>query len=102
MGVSGRQTIVSDSGEAVVKSGEDQEMVNCMMHQSMKISNPTQTGREGGRCSSFGGEGVRQRAVAAGQQEWGLSWRLETHPDAETALALVHHCIDRDRSIARS
>ena len=37
-----------------------------------------------------------------GQREWRLSRTLETHPDAETALALVHHCINREHSIASS
>lgn len=47
-------------------------------------------------------KGKSQPWRGAGQREWRLSQRLETHPDAETALALVHHCINRQHPIASS
>jgi hypothetical protein len=48
---------------------------------------------KGGRSSIVGGEGVRRREVAVDSCESGEMVQVETL-DAETALALVHHCIN--------
>jgi hypothetical protein len=77
VGASGRQTIVSDSGEAIVKGGECQEMVSCMMNQFIKASDSGWGGFEGGRSRYVGGEGVRRREVAD-SESGEMASRVET------------------------
>jgi hypothetical protein len=77
VGASGRQTIVSDSGEAIVKGGEYQEMVSSVMNQYTKSSDSGWVGSEGGRSSNIGGEGVR-RSEVADSKSGEMASRLET------------------------